>query len=223
MCGIVGYAGPAEVVDFLVGGLRRLEYRGYDSSGVAAIDASGRLRVVKSAGRIDRLDTLLTQTHVNARIGVGHTRWATHGAATDVNAHPHFGGNGEVAVVHNGVIENYQTLKRRLEAEGYVFRSATDTEVIAHLIADCLRRGDGHWTGPPGDHAPLIAAVQAAIAQLQGTYGLAILFRDYPNTIVAARLGSPLVVGVGAGEHFLASDASPLAGYTDKIVYLSDH
>ncbi len=223
MCGIVGYVGSSEAVDFLLGGLRRLEYRGYDSSGMATIEASGSIRVVKSAGRIDRLEALLAQDPLNRPIGIGHTRWATHGAATDVNAHPHLGGDGEVAVVHNGVIENFQSLKTKLGAEGYVFHSATDTEVIAHLIADCLKRGDGRRAASSGDHAPLIAAVQAALAQLQGTYGLAVLFRDYPEAIVAARLGSPLVVGVGAGEHFLASDASPLAGYTDKIVYLADH
>jgi len=224
MCGIVGYVGSSEAVDFLLGGLRRLEYRGYDSSGVATIDPSGKLRVEKTAGRIDRLETHLAENPVNGRIGIGHTRWATHGAATDSNAHPHFGGNGEVALVHNGVIENYQAIKERLEAKGYVFTSATDTEVIAHLIADCLKGRVNPGSGSTsGDHAPLVAAVQAALAQLQGTYGLAILFRDHPDVLIAARLGSPLILGVGSGEHFVASDSSPLAGYTDKIIYLADH
>jgi glucosamine--fructose-6-phosphate aminotransferase (isomerizing) len=223
MCGIVGYVGSSEAVDFLLRGLCRLEYRGYDSSGMATIGPSGSIESAKSAGRIDRLEALVAQNPLNGRIGIGHTRWATHGAATDNNAHPHFGGNGEVAVVHNGVIENFQTLKMKLEAEGYVFRSATDTEVIAHLIADCLKRGDSRKAASPCDPGPLVAAVQAALSQLHGTYGLAVLFRDRPDVIVAARLGSPLVVGVGTGEHFLASDASPLAGYTDKIVYLADH
>ena len=223
MCGIIGCVGASSVVDFLLAGLHRLEYRGYDSSGIAVLGASEEIQVVKSAGRIGRLESLLNQRRLTGRIGIGHTRWATHGAATDVNAHPHLGGNGEVAVVHNGVIENYQTLKARLEAQGYVFRSATDSEVIAHLIADCLRRGGvGRGTGGL-DHAALIAAVQEALMQLQGTYGLAILFRRCPDVIVAARRGSPLVVGVGAGEHFVASDVSPLAGHADKIVYLADH
>ncbi len=223
MCGIVGCVGSSSAVDFLLAGLHRLEYRGYDSSGIALLGASDELQVVKSAGRIGHLETLLNQRPVTGRIGIGHTRWATHGAATDVNAHPHLGGNGEVAVVHNGVIENYQPLKARLEAQGYVFRSATDTEVIGHLIADCLRRGYADRAARDSDHAALLAAVQEALLQLRGTYGLALLFRHHPNVIVAARLGSPLVVGVGAGEHFVASDVSALAGYTDKIVYLADH
>jgi len=211
-------------VDFLLGGLRRLEYRGYDSSGVATIDVAGKLRIAKTAGRIDRLEALLAEHPVNGRIGIGHTRWATHGAATDANAHPHRGGKGEVILVHNGVIENHQALKERLEAKGYAFRSATDTEVIAHLIADCLKGCPDPTSGVSGgDHAPLVAAVQAALSQLQGTYGLAILFRDFPDVLIAARLGSPLIVGVGSGEHFVASDSSPLAGYTDKIIYLADH
>jgi glucosamine--fructose-6-phosphate aminotransferase (isomerizing) len=219
MCGIVGYVGSSDGVDFLLSGLRRLEYRGYDSAGLAVLSPR-RIGVVRAAGRIDRLQARLAERPLSGRVGIGHTRWATHGAPTDENAHPHLGGSGEVAVVHNGVIENYEPLKARLQAEGYPFRSATDTEVIAHLIADCLEQ---QAAGPPGDHKALIAAVQSALSQLQGTYGLAILFRDYPDLIVAARLGSPLVVGVGAGEHFLASDASPLAGYADKIVYLADH
>jgi len=223
MCGIVGCVGAPSVVDFLLTGLHRLEYRGYDSAGVAILGDSEAIQVVKSAGRISRLESLLSQCPLTGRIGIGHTRWATHGAATDINAHPHLGGNGEVAVVHNGVIENYQTLRARLEAQGYVFRSATDSEVIAHLIADCLRR-HGVDRGSNGhDHGALIAAAQEALMQLQGTYGLAVVFRGHPDVIVAARLGSPLVVGVGAGEHFVASDVSPLAGYTDKIVYLADH
>ena len=220
MCGIVGYVGFSDAVDFLLSGLRRLEYRGYDSSGLAVLSPAG-IGVVKAAGRIDQLQARLAEHPLSGCVGIGHTRWATHGAATDENAHPHLGGDGEVAVVHNGVIENYEPLKARLQAEGYAFRSATDTEVVAHLIADCLKSQAA--AGTRGDHKALIAAVQSALSQLHGTYGLAILFRDDPDVIVAARLGSPLVVGVGAGEHFLASDASALAGYADKIVYLADH
>jgi glutamine---fructose-6-phosphate transaminase (isomerizing) len=223
MCGIVGYVGPREAVEFLVGGLRRLEYRGYDSAGVATIDAAGRLGVVKSAGRIDRLEARLAENPLGGRIGIGHTRWATHGAPTDGNAHPHLGNVGSLAVVHNGVIENFAPLKQRLQNEGYVFRSATDTEVIAHLIDSCLKRQrlDGDLAAVY--YQPLVAAVQEALAQLQGTYGLAILFRDWPDVMIGAKQGSPLIVGVGDGEHILASDGSPMAGFTDKIVYLADH
>ena len=223
MCGIVGYVGSVDAVDFLLSGLRRLEYRGYDSAGVATIDPSGDIEVIKAAGRIDRLQGMLATGPLPGRIGIGHTRWATHGAANDVNAHPHIGGDGVLAVVHNGVIENFEPIKERLQAEGYQFRSSTDSEVIAHLIASCLKRRGPAEDLAASDYEPLVSAVQEALAQLQGTYGLAMLFRDYPDVILAARLGSPLVVGIGDREHFVASDASPLAGYTDKIVYLADH
>ncbi len=223
MCGIVGYIGPRDAAEFLVVGLRRLEYRGYDSSGVATITPEGALAVVKTAGRIERLETLLSQSPALGRIGIGHTRWATHGAPSDINAHPHMGGDNALAVVHNGVIENFQALKQRLQSEGYKFQSATDTEVIAHLIDSCLKRQPPAADMAAVDYQPLVGAVQAALVQLQGTYGLAILFRQWPEVLIAARLGSPLILGVGANEHFVASDASPLAGYTDKIVYLADH
>ncbi|MBA3480290.1 MAG: glutamine--fructose-6-phosphate transaminase (isomerizing) [Pirellulales bacterium] len=221
MCGIVGYIGPEPAADFLLAGLRRLEYRGYDSSGIVTVER-GQLSVAKAAGRVDELAALLKRKHPHGTLGVGHTRWATHGPATDENAHPHFGGDGVLALVHNGVIENFRPIKERLIEKGYTFRSATDSEVIAHLVAYELA------TLPPDDdyvdpYAPLVAAVQAALAQLRGTYGLAIVFRDWPNVIVAARLGSPLVIGVGDGVNYLASDGSPLAGHTDRIVYLADH
>ncbi|MCE5304071.1 MAG: glutamine--fructose-6-phosphate transaminase (isomerizing) [Planctomycetaceae bacterium] len=223
MCGIVGYIGPREAADFLVTGLRRLEYRGYDSAGVATITPEGEFAVVKTTGRIDRLAAQLAQTPVHGHIGIGHTRWATHGAPSDVNAHPHLGGDAALAVVHNGVIENFESLKQRLQAEGYSFRSATDTEVIAQLIDSCLKRQELAADMAAVDYQPLVAVVREALSQLQGTYGLAILFRRWPEVIIAARLGSPLVVGIGSDEHFVASDASPLAGFTDKIVYLADH
>jgi glutamine---fructose-6-phosphate transaminase (isomerizing) len=223
MCGIVGYVGGRNATEFLLVGLHRLEYRGYDSSGVAAITPAGELVVVKTAGRIDRLESLLATRPILGHVGIGHTRWATHGAPSDINAHPHIGGNGALALVHNGVIENFQAIKQRLQSEGYVFQSATDSEVIAHLIDSCLNRQAAVADMAAVGYQPLVAAVQMALAQLQGTYGLAILFREWPEVIIAARLGSPLVVGVGTGEHFVASDASPLAGYTDKIVYLADH
>ncbi len=223
MCGIVGYVGPQQALDFLIGGLRRLEYRGYDSAGIATVNAEGQLAVVKTAGRIQQLEERLCEAPATGRVGIGHTRWATHGAPTDANAHPHLGGDGGVAVVHNGVIENFQPLKQRLQAEGVSFSSATDTEVIAHLIAASLRAQPAVDDMARLGYRPLVEAVQAALAQLQGTYGLAVLFRDWPEVLIAARLGSPLIVGVGADEHFIASDGSPLAGYTDKIVYLADH
>jgi glucosamine--fructose-6-phosphate aminotransferase (isomerizing) len=230
MCGIVGYVGSRQAADFLLQGLRRLEYRGYDSSGVVTISDRGELEVAKAAGRIDTLAEMLRQAPAEGHIGIGHTRWATHGAATNVNAHPHLGGNGVLALVHNGVIENYRPLKERLEGEGYEFRSATDSEIIAHLVASCLEE-DGLLNPNAEDqerviaasYEPLVQAVRRALAQLHGTYGLGIVFHDYPEVILAARLGSPLVVGVGEGEHFVASDASPLVGHTAKIVYLADH
>ena len=222
MCGIVGYVGARQAVDFLIHGLHRLEYRGYDSAGVAVMGDDGHIRVVKTAGRISSLEHLLAAEPLVGRIGIGHTRWATHGPANDINAHPHLGGSGEVVVVHNGVIENYESLRSRLEAEGYRFRSATDTEAIAHLVVDRLRTASGDGR-PARSLETLIGAVQSALAQLQGTYGLAILFRDWPDLILAARRGSPLIVGVGRDEHFVSSDTSPLVGFTDKIVTLSDH
>ena len=223
MCGIVGYVGQQQALDFLLSGLRRLEYRGYDSAGVAIFDAAADIAVHKATGRIDNLAERVSQAPEMGVVGIGHTRWATHGPATDANAHPHVGGTGEVVVVHNGVIENFRTLKERLEKQGFTFHSHTDTEVVAHLIASCLGEQESTTDAAADPYQPLILAVQRALAQLQGTYGLAILFRDWPEVIIAARLGSPLVIGVGEGEHFIASDGSPLVGRTERIVYLADH
>ena len=221
MCGIVGYVGPHQAAEFLVSGLRRLEYRGYDSAGIVTLE-DGELAVSKSAGRVDELAKLLKDRDPQGTIGIGHTRWATHGPATDENAHPHTDGNRVVALVHNGVIENFRTLKSRLAAAGYEFHTATDSEVIAQLISYEVDRVD-LASDAMDPYGPLILAVQAALSQLQGTYGLAIVFRDFPEALIVARLGSPLVIGVGNGEHFIASDGSPLAGRTDKIVYLADN
>jgi glucosamine--fructose-6-phosphate aminotransferase (isomerizing) len=222
MCGIVGYIGSEQAPSFLVSGLRRLEYRGYDSAGLVVAE-DGKLQVLKTAGRVDDLAALVKHKGPRGMLGLGHTRWATHGSATADNAHPHFGGNGVLALVHNGVIENFRPIKERLIEQGYSFRSATDSEVIAHLVAYELATQTPERDDSADPYAPLVAAVQAALVQLRGTYGLAIVFRDWPNVIVAARLGSPLVIGVGDGQNYLASDASPLAGHTQRIVYLADH
>jgi glucosamine--fructose-6-phosphate aminotransferase (isomerizing) len=223
MCGIVGYVGPHQAVDYLIEGLRRLEYRGYDSSGVVTIDDGGHFAITKTAGRIDDLVARLETSPAPGSIGLGHTRWATHGPATDANAHPHVGGDGVVAIVHNGVIENFRQIRDQLEELGYACQTATDTEVIAQLIASELDARAGQPPNPADRYAPLVEAVQAALAQLRGTYGLAMVFRDWPGVIVAARLGSPLVIGIGDGEHFIASDASPFLGHTNRIVYLADN
>ncbi|MEM9352912.1 MAG: glutamine--fructose-6-phosphate transaminase (isomerizing) [Planctomycetota bacterium] len=223
MCGIVGYIGQEAANEFLLQGLRRLEYRGYDSSGIVTHEPHG-FALTKVAGRVDDLTTAVKNQSHEGSIGIGHTRWATHGPATDANAHPHAGGSGAVALVHNGVVENFRSIKERLIGVGYTFVSDTDSEAVAHLIAHELSRLEEDAAPAAADpYEPLVLAVQAALSQLQGTYGLAVVFRDWPDVIVAARLGSPLVVGVGDGEHFIASDGSPLAGRTDKIVYLADH
>ena len=219
MCGIVGYVGLQNSGDFLLNGLRRLEYRGYDSAGVA-IHGGGDFHVTRSVGRIDALASRLGPEPVDGRTGIGHTRWATHGPATEENAHPHQGGKGEVILVHNGVIENFQTLKSGLIEKGYEFVSATDSEVVAHLVAEGLKHNLESQDDP---NQRYVLAVQWAIAQLRGTYGLVVAFRDRPNLLIAARFGSPLVVGIGNDEYFVASDASPLAGCTDRIVYMADH
>ena len=222
----------AKPSDFLIEGLRRLEYRGYDSAGVATITPTASSRVTKRAGRLDNLVRSLAEHPPAGTIGIGHTRWATHGAG-DRRQRPSAPRRRRRSWRSSTTASSrtIRPLKERLESEGYVFRSATDTEVIAHLIASCLdeavgrtRHGNAQRMRRPIGYA---AAGRGGPARpwrkLQGTYGLAILFRDYPDVIIAARLGSPLVVGVGDGEHFLASDASPLVGYTDKIVYLADH
>jgi glucosamine--fructose-6-phosphate aminotransferase (isomerizing) len=209
MCGIIGYVGRKEAEPILVEGLRRLEYRGYDSAGLATVTGK-QMHLRKRAGRIADLADYLRERPAPGCHGISHTRWATHGPATDINAHPHLSTGGEVAVVHNGVIENYVTLKRQLQADGVVFQSETDTEVIAQLIATYL----------DGD---LIEAVRKALSQLKGTYGLAVISPRNPDLIVGARLGSPLVLGIGHGEYFLASDPAALIGSTEQVVYLQDH
>jgi glucosamine--fructose-6-phosphate aminotransferase (isomerizing) len=209
MCGIVGYTGFREAEPILLEGLRRLEYRGYDSAGVATL-AGPRLSIRKKVGRIDQLAAHLGEHPAPGTAGIGHTRWATHGAPSDRNAHPHVGGERDVVLVHNGVIENYASLKRELRDDGVSFASDTDTEVIAHLIAR-------HYDGDLAD------AVARVLPLLKGTYGLAVISPQEPGVLVGARLGSPLVLGIGEGESFLASDPTALAGHASKVVYLDDH
>ncbi len=212
MCGIVGYVGHKEAEPILIEGLHRLEYRGYDSAGVVTVTGQ-KLHIRKRAGRVGELVRLLGERPAPGCLGISHTRWATHGPANDVNAHPHLSQDGTVAVVHNGVIENYAVLKRQLQAEGIRFQSDTDTEVIAQLIALQLAELKGD----------LIEAVQRTLALLKGTYGLAVVSAAQPDLLIGARLGSPLVLGIGDEEHFLASDPSALIGKTQQVVYVQDH
>ncbi len=210
MCGIVGYAGRRECLSILVEGLKRLEYRGYDSAGVA-LQKDGELTIVKAAGKIRELEARLAREHPSGTTGIAHTRWATHGVPNDVNAHPHVDASGKIAVVHNGIIENYAVLKSALEGEGHRFKTETDTEVLAHLIGKYHGRG-----------VSLERAVGRALADVEGTYGIAVVCADEPGTVVGARMGSPLVVGIAEGEYFLASDVAPIVEHTRQVVYLDD-
>ena len=209
MCGIVGYTGNRDAVSFMLPGLRRLEYRGYDSAGVATLDAA-RLEVRKAVGKVERLERVLTMDRPRGTIGLAHTRWATHGRPSEANAHPHVDCDSKLAVVHNGIIENYRELRRRLAAEGHRFRSETDTEVIAHLIETYRSEG-------------LEEAVRRAVAELKGAYAIACMAVDAPETLIAVRCGSsPLVIGIGDGETFLASDIPALVGETRQILLLQE-
>lgn len=211
MCGIIGYIGERNAQDVVVNGLKRLEYRGYDSAGIAVIDDS--LKVTKCKGKVAKLEAKLSKTN-EADIGIGHTRWATHGEPNDVNSHPHTSTNGKIAAVHNGIIENYAALKVQLQSQGHVFYSDTDTEIIAKLIEQFYKNPDV---------LSLEKAVQLATQQVNGTYGLAVLHEDFPDLMVVARRGSPLLLGIGNDEMMVASDASAVAEYTDKVVYLDDN
>ena len=217
MCGIVGYVGRSEAAPILLDGLRRLEYRGYDSAGVAIVDGD-RVETRKCAGRIAALAKLMAKKTASGSFGISHTRWATHGKVNDENAHPHFDASGKIALVHNGVIENYQALKEQLNRDGdNDFRSQTDTEVLAHLIGSIYQQLDGK-----DSKARLVNAVRTALKQVIGTYGIAVVHADIPNFITGARRGSPLVLGVGKDENFLASDVSAIVAYTRDVVYLND-
>ncbi len=217
MCGIIGYVGHESAAPIMLEGLRRLEYRGYDSAGMAVIK-DGEVDLRKCSGRIDNLKNLLERDLPSAVYGVSHTRWATHGPPTDGNAHPHLDQSGKLALVHNGVIENYQSLRDTLEKLGHVFKSQTDTEVLAHLIG---RYYDKMSNGSDKDR--LVQALRSALSEVKGTYGIAVVHADIPDFVVGARLGSPLVVGLGKNENFLASDVAALVARTQDAIYLKDY
>ncbi len=211
MCGIVGYTGPKEAYPIVITGLKRLEYRGYDSTGVALLDNG--LKVYKKKGRVSELEQTIFGKNLHSHTGIGHTRWATHGEPSDINAHPHTSASGKLAMIHNGIIENYAQLKKELTNKGYVFTSQTDTEVLLNFIEDIKEN----------NQCDLEEAVRVALKRVTGAYVILLLDADSPDTIIAARKGSPLVIGVGKGEHFLGSDASPMLEYTKEVVYVNDY
>lgn len=212
MCGIVGYVGSKDAYPILIKGLHRLEYRGYDSAGIALINPAGKLNVYKSKGKVTELEHFVEDKDTSGTTGIAHTRWATHGEPNDVNAHPHYSENGSIALIHNGIIENYGVLKAMLAEKGYTFRSETDTEVLVQFIEYLHTE----------NRCTLFEAVQAALNQVLGAYAIAVLDRTNNDEIIAARKSSPLVVGIGEGEYFLASDATPIVEYVKDVVYLND-
>ena len=212
MCGIVGYIGKRKAYPILIKGLHRLEYRGYDSAGVALINEQGQLNIYKAKGKVAELEAYAAEKDTGGTIGIAHTRWATHGEPNTVNAHPHYSESERLAIIHNGIIENYAVLKAGLAQEGYTFKSDTDTEVLVQLI---------EYT-QVNQHVDLKTAVQLALQQVIGAYAIAVLDKTHPDTLIAARKGSPLVVGIGEDEYFLASDATPIVEYTDKVIYIDD-
>lgn len=210
MCGIVGYIGPNNCIPILINGLKRLEYRGYDSAGIAVL-AEDEPLIIKSVGKVSLLESKLESYALTANLGIGHTRWATHGVPNEKNAHPHTNTDNSLMLIHNGIIENYAAIKQTLIDSGYTFRSDTDTEVLAHLINSFLVRG-----------FTLLKAVRASLNEVEGTYGLAVIYKEEPDKIVVARKGSPLVIGLGDNENFVASDVSALIAHTSRVVYLED-
>lgn len=212
MCGIVGYIGKREAYPILIKGLKRLEYRGYDSAGVALISDNQQLNVYKAKGKVTELENFVAQKDISGTIGIAHTRWATHGEPCSANAHPHFSSSEKLALIHNGIIENYAVLKEKLQAKGYLFKSSTDTEVLVQLIEYIKETS----------HLDLLTAVQLALREVIGAYAIAVLDKSRPDEMIAARKSSPLVVGIGRDEFFLASDATPIVEYTDQVVYLKD-
>ena len=212
MCGIVAYVGNREAYPLILKGLKRLEYRGYDSSGVALLE-NGKLNIYKKKGKVTDLESELNGKQLTATIGIGHTRWATHGEPNDVNAHPHYSNNRRLSIIHNGIIENYASIKQNLIGKGHKFLSDTDTEVLIHFIEDVQKE-----TG-----ATLEAAVRLALKEVVGAYAIVVMSVDHPGQLIAARKGSPLVIGIGEGEFFFASDATPIVEYTKDVVYLDDY
>lgn len=212
MCGIVGYLGNRRAYDILIKGLHRLEYRGYDSAGVAIVAEDGNLNIYKTKGKVADLERFVESKDISGTIGIAHTRWATHGEPNDVNAHPHYSQSGDITLIHNGIIENYAVLRKELQNKGYIFKSQTDTEVLVHLI-DYMKEHN---------HVDLCTAVQMTLNQVVGAYAIAVVDKSNPDQIIAARKSSPLVVGIGENELFLASDATPIIEYTNKVVYLND-
>ncbi|MBS1589249.1 MAG: glutamine--fructose-6-phosphate transaminase (isomerizing), partial [Bacteroidetes bacterium] len=210
MCGIVGYIGNKQAFPILLKGLKRLEYRGYDSAGIAVLN--GNLHVYKKAGKVSELEEFTDGKDVSATIGIGHTRWATHGVPNDVNAHPHLSNSGDLALIHNGIIENYDSIKKELIKRGYTFKSDTDTEVLVNLIEEVRKQ----------DKLSLEDAVRSALNEVVGAYAIVVIDRHDPDHLIAARKGSPMVIGIGEGEFFIASDASPIVEYTKNVIYLDD-
>src|SRR5690606_17579912 len=210
MCGIVAYLGHREASEVIIKGLKRLEYRGYDSAGIALLN--GGLNIYKKKGKVVELEKSLNGASLHSHIGIGHTRWATHGEPNDVNAHPHFSGSGKLAIIHNGIIENYSSLKKDLISKGHHFESETDTEVFIHFIEEVKEEED----------CSLEEAVRLALTRVVGAYAIVVMSADEPDLLVAARKGSPLVIGIGQDEFFLASDATPIVEYTKEVVYLND-
>ncbi len=218
MCGIIGYVGRAEATPILIDGLRRLEYRGYDSAGVATFGNGGGLEIRKCTGRIADLAQLIQRKPIVGSAGIGHTRWATHGGVTDQNAHPHLDQSGKLALIHNGVIENFQQLREQLLSQGHKFRSETDTEILAHLVGHVFDNMPG-----PRNKKTFSDAFQNALRQVVGTYGLAVFHSDVPDVILGARRGSPLILGIGKEQHFIVSDVSAIVAHTREVVYLDDY
>ena len=210
MCGIVGYIGHREAYPILINGLKRLEYRGYDSAGIALLN--GTLNIYKQAGKVSVLEKFASDKNLTGKIGIGHTRWATHGEPNDTNAHPHLSFSENISIIHNGIIENYAALKEQLQLRGYQFRSDTDTEVLVNLIEDIQKN----------EQLNLFEAVRVALNKVVGAYAIVLLSKDEPNQLIAARKGSPLVIGIGEGEFFIASDATPIVEHTKNVVYLND-
>lgn len=210
MCGIVAYIGPRQAYPILIKGLQRLEYRGYDSAGVALLD--GDLKLYKTRGKVSELEDYVKNKNTEGTIGIAHTRWATHGEPNDINAHPHYSHSGNLAIIHNGIIENYASLKAELQARGYVFKSDTDTEVLVHLIEDICQN----------EKVDLPEAVRIALNHVVGAYAIVIISKNDPDTLVAARKGSPMVIGIGQDDFFVASDATPIVEHTKKVIYLDD-